>query len=73
MPPFFVFATPICNSHSRLTLATPLATHIHDSHLRDYTTDEQTVLTPQRHLPSVPTLTLINFFWEPTPWPGLHL
>ena len=60
------------DSHSRLTSATPLVTHVRDSQSRpqprltvfcdfpscDSTTDGQTVLTPQRHLPSVPTLTL---------------
>ena len=59
--------------HSRLPLAThvrdsihdyhsPLtfATHIRDSRLRDYTAEGRTVLTPQHHLPSVPTLTLIK-------------
>ena len=47
--------------HSRLTFATPLATPIRDSRLHDYTAEGRTVLTPQRHLPSVTTLTL-NFF-----------
>ena len=56
--------------------ATPLATHVRDSRLRpqlrlavchdfpscNSTTDGRTVLTPQRHLPSVPTLTLIKNF-----------
>ena len=99
MPRIFFFR----NSHLRPTFrdprfATPLATHIRDSHLRLYsrltlmtrvhnstqdsrsrlpivpptatryflsqlllcdpTTDGRTVLTPQHHLPSVPTLTL---------------
>ena len=90
------FATPFCDSHSRLIFAThisqlmfatPLATPIHNSHLRLHltlmfatpdrapnreslffhnflsctsTTDGRTVLTPQHHLPSVPTLTLLK-------------
>ena len=52
--------------HSRLMFATPLATPIRDSRLHDYTTEGRTVLTPQRHLPSVTTLTL-NFFWNLLP------
>ena len=81
-----LFATHVrdstSDSRSRLTFATP----DHDSRLRpqsrltisvtspsrDSTTDGRTVLTPQRHLPSVPTLTLIIFL-EPSPWPGLYL
>ena len=69
-PPNFLFFM----THLRLTLTTPF----HDSHSQlpfvtccfaptpscDPTTDGRTVSTPQRHLPSVPTLTLItNFFW----------
>ena len=64
------------DSHSRLMFATPLATHIRDSRSRpqsrlavsatslscNSTTDRRTVSTPQRHLPSVPTLTLIKEF-----------
>ena len=64
------FTTPF----SRLTFATTLATHVRDSRSRptprfaiflsrlpscNSTTDGRTVLTPQRHLPSVPTLTLL--------------
>ena len=81
-----LFATHIrdstSDSRSRLTFATP----DRDSRLRpqsrltisvtspslDSTTDGWTVLTPLRHLPSVPTLTLIIFL-EPSPWPGLYL
>ena len=100
-PRFFIFAThicdsisrltfatpfrdshsrpPICDSHSRPTFATPVRDHTRDSRSRlpialptatrhflsrlpscDSTTDRWTVLTPQRHLPSVPTLTLIK-------------
>ena len=50
--------------HSRLMFATPDCAPNHDSlffhyfPLCDSTTDGQTVLTPQRHLPSIPTLTL---------------
>ena len=55
------FATPVCDSnrnyHSRLLFATVFAT----SPLCDSTTDRRTVLTPQRHLPNVPTLTLNNW------------
>ena len=51
--------------HSRLTFATPDRAHNRDSLFLsrlpscDSTTDGRTVLTPQRHLPSVPTQTLI--------------
>ena len=38
----------------------------------DSTTDRQTVSTPQRHLPSIPTLTLIKNF-EPSLLPGITL
>ena len=62
--------TPIHDSRSRLTFAT----HVRDSRLRPHsrlavfatpplcnsTTDRQTVSTPQHHLPSIPTLTLIK-------------
>ena len=41
---------------------TPHATPIRDLCSRDSTTDGQTVLTPQRHLPSIPTLTLVKKF-----------
>ena len=38
------------------------------------TTDRRTVSTPQRHLPSVPTLTLTHFFMELSlPGPTLEL
>ena len=79
-------ATPLHDSrsrpHSRLSFATPDRAPNHDSlflsrlPLCDPTTDGRTVLTPQRHLPSVPTLTLkklkIKIFLEPTPWLALH-
>ena len=65
-------ATPISDSHSqlhsRLTFATPAHTPNRDllflSRLPscDSTTDGRTVLTPQRHLPSVTTLTLLKSF-----------
>ena len=73
------------DSHSRLAFATTLATPVRDSRSRpqmrlaiflsrppscDSTTDGRTVLTPQRHLPSVPTLTLIkNFGTYSLAWP----
>ena len=77
------------DSTSRLAFATTLATLVRDSRSRsqprlaiflsrlpscDSTTDGRTVLTPQRHLPSVPTLTLLKIkkLLEPTPWLGLH-
>ena len=66
-------ATPLHDSrprpHSRLLFATPDRTPNRDSLFLsrllscDSTTDGRTVLTPQRHLPSVPTLTLPNFFF----------
>ena len=85
-PRNFYFRDPFRDSHSRPHFATPLATHVRDSRLHpqprlavsatspscDSTTDGWTVLTPQRHLPSVPTLTLIKNFgtfslaWPPT-------
>ena len=76
MPPnFFTFATHVCDSLSRLGFATPLATPDrvtnYDSRLPSCNTptDGRTVLTPQCHLPSVPTLTLIKkqFFWHLLP------
>ena len=30
------------------------------------------MLTPQRHLPSIPTLTLTKKILEPSPWPDLN-
>ena len=50
------------DSRSRLPIALPTATRYFLSRLPscDSTTDRRTVLTPQRHLPSVPTLTLIK-------------
>ena len=65
------------DSHSRLLIAPPTATRYFLLRLPscDSTTDGRTVLTPQRHLPSVPTLTLLYKkikILEPTPWPGLH-
>ena len=56
--------------HSRLSFVTPDRAPNRDSLFLsrllscDSTTDGRTVLTPQRHLPSVPTLTLLikNFF-----------
>ena len=69
-------ATPISDSrsrlHSRLTFATSDRAPNRDSlflsrlPLCDSTTDGWTVLTPQRHLPSVPTLTLLKVL-EPSP------
>ena len=80
MPPIFYFcnshsrlphATHVRDSirdyHSRLTFATPLATDIRDSCSCDYTAEGRTVLTPQHHLPSVPTLTLIKKIWNLLP------
>ena len=73
------FATPFRDSrsrpHSRLLFATPDRAPTRDSLLLsrlpscDSPTDGRTVLTPQRHLPSVPTLTLIkkNNFWNLLP------
>ena len=62
-------ATPLHDSrsrpHSRLSFATPDRAPNRDSLFLsrlpscDSTTDGRTVLTPQRHLPSVPTLTLL--------------
>ena len=64
------------DSRSRLPIALPTATRYFLSRLPscDSTTDGWTVLTPQRHLPSIPTLTLLekNIFLEPTPWLDLH-
>ena len=63
-----MFCDSTHDSHLRLTFATSLATPVRDSRSRlffttspscDSTTDRQTVSTPQHHLPSVPTLTLI--------------
>ena len=50
-----------CDSRSRLPIAPPTATCYFLSRLPscDSTTDRRTVLTPQRHLPSVPTLSLL--------------
>ena len=50
--------THICDSRLRLTFVTVVAT----SPSCDSTTDRWTVSTPQRHLPSVPTLTLTKKF-----------
>ena len=49
----------------------PFATHCFATTLScDPTTDGQTVSTPQRHLPSIPTLTLIKKFGTfSTAWP----
>ena len=55
--------------HLRLTFATPLMTPIRDSRSRNYTAEGRTVLTPQRHLPSVPTLTQKNFGTYSQAWP----
>ena len=72
-------ATPLHDSrsrpHSRLSFATPDRAPNRDllflSRLPscDSTTDGWTVLTPQHHLPSVPTLTLKKkqFFWNLLP------
>ena len=61
--------------HSRLPIASPTATRYFLSRLPscDSPTDGWTVLPPQHHLPSVPTLTLIRSFLEPSPWLGLYL
>ena len=50
------------DSCPQLPLVAPTATRSFLSRLPSYdsTTDGRTVLTPQRHLPSVPTLTLTN-------------
>ena len=62
------FATPISDSrsriHSRLPIAPPTATRSFLLRLPswDSPTDGRTVLTPQHHFPSVPTLTLIKIF-----------
>ena len=76
------FTTCVCDhtrdSGSRLPIALPTATRYFLSRLPscDSTTDGRTVLTPQRHLPSVPPLTLLKtkkiYFLEPTPWLDLH-
>ena len=63
------------DSRSRLPIALPTATRYFLSRLPscDSTTDGRTVITPQRHLPSVPTLTLIKktIFWNLLPgWPS---
>ena len=58
--------THVCDhtrdSRSRLPIAPPTATRYFLSQLPscDSTTDRRTVLTPQHHLPSVPTLTLLS-------------
>ena len=65
-----MFTTPIRDSLSRLELATPLATpdrvtnslFIVATSVVRLPTDRRTVLTPQCHLPSIPTLTLIKKF-----------
>ena len=81
------FMTHVCDSHLRLPLATHVRDSTRDSRSRHQLrlalfvatpvvrlpTDGQTVLTPQRHLPSVPTLTLIKNILEPSPWLGLYL
>ena len=72
------FATPLHDSrsrpHSRLSFATPDRAPNRDSLFLlqppscDPNTDGRTVLTPQHHLPSVPTLILIkNYFWNLLP------
>ena len=72
-------ATPLHDSrsrpHSRLSFATPDRAPNRDSLFLsrlpwcDSTTDGRTVLTPQRHLPSIPTLTLLKkkLFWNLLP------
>ena len=57
------------DSRSRLPIALPTATRYFLSRLPscDSTTDGRTVLTPQRHLPSVPTLTLLKKIWNLLP------
>ena len=78
------FTTRVCDhtrdSRSRLPIALPTATLHFLSRLPlcDSTTDGRTVLTPQRHLPSVPTLTLLKKFgtyslaWPPPLAPTHH-
>ena len=63
------------DSRSRLLIAPPTTTRYFLSRLLlcDSTTDGRNVLTPQCHLPSVPTLTLIKKVLEPSSWPYLHL
>ena len=76
----FYFATHLRDPFLRLPLMTPIrdsclqppfATHCFmTTPSCDPITDGQTVSTPQRHLPSIPTLTLIIFFGTfPTTWP----
>ena len=57
------------NSHSRLPIAPPAATRsfLLRSPPCNFTTDGWTVFTPQRHLPSFPTLTQKNSFWNLLP------
>ena len=57
------------DSRSRLPIAPPTATRYFLSRLPscDSTTDGRTVLTPQRHLPSFPTLTLNKKIWNLLP------
>ena len=61
------------DSHLRLPIMHPTVTRYFLSQLPlcDSTTDGRTVLTPQRHLPSVPTLTLHKklgvYFWNLLP------
>ena len=57
------------DSRSRLPIVPPTATRYFLSRLPscDSTTDGRTVLTPQRHLPSVPTLTLLKKIWNLLP------
>ena len=76
-----MFATPLAahisdsnpQIHSRLAFTTPdrapTATCYFLSRLLscDSSTDGRTVLTPQHHLPSVPTLTLTKTFWNLLP------
>ena len=60
------------DSRSRLPITPPTTTRYFLSRLPSYdsTTDGRTVLTPQRHLPSVPTLTLLkNFGTYSLAWP----
>ena len=81
--PRLTLATHISDSrsrlHSRLTFATPdRAPNCNLLFLSqlpscDSTTDRRSVLAPQRHLTSLPTLTLTEKILEPSPWPGLYL
>ena len=64
------FMTPTHNSISRLTFMTPIRTQFLTTTTScNPKTDGWTVSTPQRHLPSVPTLPLICFGTFSPAWP----